>query len=265
MTPILILLAIQSKTSSNPISATTAIGLPKETTDRIFATERAAAKAVREARPLLDAGRNAEAERMLATVLARYPRLVPARTLYAEALIRQGKDAEALGVLLDLRDRQRVWSEGSAARIALLRARLGQTGASRADWRPEIVMRYCEGLPEARASLPSVATPKGLETAWSLAAGYLSDLHGDTPGAAFYYGRALALDPANAFANLKMGDLELRTGKAASAVGRYALAARGAGSLRETALRQGATARSVAEASSKKEGRPPTSSAGARR
>ena len=244
-------LTLREQAPSKTIQANTAIGLPKQTTDRIFALENAAVKVLRKIQPLLDAGRNAEAERMLATMLAQYPRLVPAKTLYAEALIRQGKDEEALGVLLDLQASGRVYGEGNAVRIALLRARLGQTGASRADWNPEIVMRYCEGLPEARASLPSVATPKGLETAWTLAAGYLTDLHGDTPGAAFYYARALALDPANAFVNLKMGDLELRTGKAASAARRYALAAKGAGRLKETAIRQGATARSVAGASSK--------------
>ena len=220
--------------------------MPQATTDRIFALELAAKKTSDRARPLLDSGKYAEAEHLLENALAEYPRLVPAQVLLAEALIRQGKDAPALGVLLNLQIRTRLRSEGSDVRIALLRARLGETEASRADWSPEIVMRYLEPFPEARASLPSVATRKGLETAWTIAAGYLADLHGDTPGAAFYYARALALDPSNALVNLKMGDLDLRTGKASSAAGRYALAARAGGRMGEAALRGGRTARAVA-------------------
>ena len=236
---------------------------------RINAVNEYAYRVSSKATVLLAKGEDAKAEQLLSIALDQHPDMIPLRELLSEALIHQSKDVQAMSILLDLRDRQHVYGEGNAVRIALLRARLGQIRASRADWSPEIVMRYCEGLPEARASLPSVATPKGLETAWSLAAGYLTDLHGDTPGAAFYYDRVLALDPANVFVNLKMGDLELRTGKAASAVGRYALAAKGTGRLKETAIRQGATARSVAEASSKKrsqtEGLPPTSSVGTRR
>lgn len=226
------------------IQAGTLLGRQMDEREKRLASE--AARVSREAGALLSAGKNAEAEGVLRAALDLRPRLVPARSLLAEALIRQGKDAEALPILLDLRDRQHVWSEGGAVRVALLRARLGRTEASRADWSPEIVMRYCDGLPEARASLPSVASAKGLEAAWSVATGYLADLHGDSAGAAFYYGRVLALDPANAFVNLKMGDLELRRGKPASAASCYALAAKGAGRLREAALRQGAAAKALA-------------------
>ena len=217
-------------------------------TRRINSLNQVASQQSAQAEALMATGRCLDAERLLTNALSQHPQLVRLRGLLAEALIRQGKDSQALPYLLETQNGQRIWSEGNAVRIALLRARLGRTKESRADWNPEIVMRYCGGLPEARASLPSVTTAKGLETAWSLAAGYLADLHADDAGSAYYYGRALALDPNNAFVNLKMGDLELRKGRAASAVARYALAARGTGRLRAEALRQGETAKAMADA-----------------
>lgn len=174
----------------------------------------------------LRAGDFATAERAARNGLAIVPESVHLLFLYGEALIRLGKNAEALRIWQDIsfaHEQGVIGSHlrgGAFARVGLLLARMDLRNKSATMASPPYLDRVLPQSLKGTVGRPSV-NRRDLEVYWLTAIGLEAELYADDEECLYYFGSAIKLQPSAAIPNYRLGAMFLRKKQYDEALARF--------------------------------------------